>query len=166
MGLVYEDDEKYHLTPEGEKLALIEEKDTKKMAGKIQQRIFKASSAALNTVIIDFILAVMKLSAGFITGSVGILADGVDAASDTISAVLVWLGIKYKKETISTFLVIAMLFVASLSVGYESITKLLASFFGTASGIDFPELVIMVESVALAAAGFLFFYQRMVGRAT
>ena len=63
----------------------MEEEDTKKMAGKIQQHIFKASSAALNTVIIDFILAVMKLSAGFITGSVGILADGVDATSDTIS---------------------------------------------------------------------------------
>ena len=108
----------------------------------------------------------MKLSAGFITGSVGILDDGVDAASDAISAVLVWLGIKYKKETISTFLVISMLFVASLSIGYESITKLLGSFLGTASGIDFPELVILVESVALAAAGFLFFYQRMVGKAT
>jgi len=166
MGLVYEEDEKYHLTREGEKLAFMEEKNTKKMASEIQRRIFKASSAALNTVIIDFVLAVMKLSAGFITGSVGILADGVDAASDTISAVLVWLGIKYKKETISTFLVISMLFVASLSIGYESITKLLGSFLGTASGIDFPELVILVESVALAAAGFLFFYQRMVGKAT
>ena len=59
-----------------------------------------------------------------------------------------------------------MLLVASLSVGYESITNLLASFLGTASGIDFPELVIMVDSVALATAGFLFFYQRMVRRAT
>ena len=57
MGLVYEEDEKYHLTREGEKLAFMEEKNTKKMASKIQRRIFKASSAALNTVIIDFVLA-------------------------------------------------------------------------------------------------------------
>ncbi|MGC9517667.1 MAG: cation transporter [Methanomicrobiales archaeon] len=166
MGFVYMEDEKYHLTPKGEKLAQKEEKNTERMASTVQHRVFNASAAALNTVLVDFILAIMKLSAGFITGSVGILADGVDAASDTISAVLVWVGIKYKKETISTFLVITMLFVASLSVGYESVTKLIATFLGTASAIDLPELVILVECVALAAAVFLFFYQRMVGRAS
>jgi len=40
----------------------------------------------------------MKLLAGFLSGSVGLIADGADATVDTVSASLVWIGIKYKKE--------------------------------------------------------------------
>jgi len=40
----------------------------------------------------------MKLAAGFLSGSVGLVADGADAAIETASASLVWIRIKCKKE--------------------------------------------------------------------
>lgn len=38
-----------------------------------------------NTVIVDFLLALIKLVAGFMSGSVALIADGADAAMDTAS---------------------------------------------------------------------------------
>ena len=83
---------------------------------------------------------------------------------DTIEAILVWLGIKYHRENLSTILVILGLFVASISVGYDSITHILSSISGNAEPITLPYLVIAVEMIAIFAAVFLFYYQRFVGK--
>lgn len=94
----------------------------KKEASSIEDGFLKPSAAAKNTTFFDFFLALVKVSAGLLSGSVGLIADGVDATMDTVSAFLVWLGIKYHRENLSTLLVIFMLFVAALSVGFESIS--------------------------------------------
>lgn len=154
----------YELTDEGKEVALRITEKLGKRADMIKNRMFKPSSAAINTTIVDGLMAFLKLSTGFITGSVGIISDGTDSATDTISAFLVWIGIKYKHESLSTLLVILLLFVASITVMYESFTRLYSAWLGTITPIIDPSLVIIIEGLAIFVYAGLFFYQRQVGR--
>ena len=129
----------------------------------VRKDFFKPDAAAKNTTVLDAFLAVMKLGSGLISGSVGLTADGTDATMDTVSAFMVWLGIKYHRETLSTLLVIFGLFFASLSIGYDSVTHLISAFYGNLDPMGMPYLVIVVEGIAILAAVFLFYYQRYVG---
>ena len=137
-------DDKYELTQEGLIKAEKYEKDMKKEASMVDTEL-KPSTTAINTTYLDAFLAVLKLGSGLITGSMGLIADGTDATMDTVEAVLVWLGIKYHRENLSTFLVIFGLFVASVSVGFDSVTHLLATLSGNAEPMTLPYLVIAVE---------------------
>ena len=158
------DDGLYSLTPDGEEEAKKSVQNMEKKALLVRKEFFKPAAAARNTTVLDAFLAVMKLGSGLISGSVGLTADGTDATMDTVSALMVWLGIKYHRETLSTLLVIFGLFFASLSIGYDSITHLISAYYGVMDPIGMPYLVIVVEGIAILAAVFLFYYQRYVGK--
>jgi len=163
-GWVKLDDGRYTLTGEGEKEALQFVENMERKASLVRKDFFKVDAAAKNTTVLDGFLAVMKLGSGLVSGSVGLTADGTDATMDTISAFMVWLGIKYHRETLSTLLVIFGLFFASLSIGYDSVTHLISAFYGTLTPMGMPYLAIAVEGIAIMAAVFLFYYQRYVGK--
>lgn len=156
--------EKYELTEKGREEAQECARRIEKGAEFIGKRLLSPQAAARNTIIVDFFLAVMKLLAGFFSGSVGLLADGADAAIDTVSASIVWIGVKYKKELLGTLVIIVMMFVTAASVGYESTTKIIQAITRTITPISMPFLVIVVEGVALLFALILSFYQRYVGK--
>lgn len=158
------EDGKYSLTPEGETQAQKFVENMEKRATLVRKDFFKPAAAAKNTTVLDAFLAVMKLGSGIVSGSVGLTADGTDATMDTVSAFMVWLGIKYHRETLSTLLVIFGLFFASLSIGYDSVTHLISAYYGTLDPMGMPYLVIVVEGIAIMAAVFLFYYQRYVGK--
>lgn len=160
---------------ETDKLALTEagEEEAKQCVAKLQQmaqkldaNLLSSSAAARNTVAADFFLALVKLVAGFLSGSVGLIADGADAAIDTASAAVVWLGIKFRKELVGTFVIIIMMFVTAGSVGFESLTKVAAAVTASIPPLSMPYLVILVEGLALIAAALLGLYQRYVGKRT
>jgi hypothetical protein len=75
---------KFELTAEGEEKAKEFEKNLKKSAEILEGQILSPSATARNTVIVDFFLASLKLFSGIFSGSVGLLADGADAAVDTV----------------------------------------------------------------------------------
>lgn len=154
----------YSLTPEGDKEAQIFIDKMEKKASMVRKDFFKPDATARNTTVLDAFLAVMKLGSGLVSGSVGLTADGTDATMDTISAFMVWLGIKYHRETLSTLIVIFGLFFASMSIGYDSVTHLISAYYGTLTPMGMPYLVIVVEGIAILAAFFLFYYQRYVGK--
>ncbi|PKL67243.1 MAG: cation transporter [Methanobacteriales archaeon HGW-Methanobacteriales-1] len=159
------DENKYELTAEGLNKADEYVKSMKKEATTADKEL-KPSTTAKNTTFLDAFLAVLKLGSGLISGSMGLIADGTDATMDTVEAILVWLGIKYHRENLSTFLVIFGLFIAALSVLFDSVTHLLATLAGHAAPMTLPYLVIGVEGIAILAAVFLFYYQRYVGKVT
>ena len=163
-GWVELDGDLYSLTPDGEKEAKKFVHNMEKRASMVRKDFFKPAATARNTTVLDAFLAVMKLGSGLVSGSVGLTADGTDATMDTVSAFMVWLGIKYHRETLSTLLVIFGLFFASLSIGYDSVTHLISAFYGSMDPMGMPYLVIVVEGIAILAAAFLFYYQRYVGK--
>jgi Co/Zn/Cd efflux system component/predicted transcriptional regulator len=159
------DENKYELTEEGLNKAKEYEDEMKKEAATVDKEL-KPSTTAMNTTFLDAFLAVLKLGSGLVSGSMGLIADGTDATMDTVEAILVWLGIRYHRENLSTILVILGLFVASISVLFDAINRILATLNGTAGPISLPFLVIAVEGIAILAAVFLFYYQRFVGKVT
>jgi cation diffusion facilitator family transporter len=155
---------KFELTPEGTGKAAEFEKNLKKSAEMLEGQILSPSAAARNTIIVDFFLASLKLLSGIFSGSIGLLADGADAGVDTVSAAVVWLGMKIKREVLGTLIVLLMMFVSGISVAYDSIMSIIDAFFGTLSPLVMPYLVIVTEIVALIFALILFLYQRYVGK--
>jgi Co/Zn/Cd efflux system component len=158
-------DNKYELTAEGQIKAEKYVKNMEKEAAMADKEL-KPATTAKNTTFLDAFLAVLKLGSGLVSGSVGLIADGTDATMDTVEAILVWLGIKYHRENLSTFLVVFGLFIAAVSVLFDSIIHLLATLAGNAEPMTLPYLVIAVEGIAILAAVFLFYYQRFVGKVT
>jgi Co/Zn/Cd efflux system component len=155
---------KFELTAKGREQATEFEKNLKKSSELLEGQILSPSVAARNTIIVDFFLASLKLLSGFFSGSVGLLADGADAAVDTVSAAVVWLGMKIKRENLGTLIVLLMMFISGISVGYDSIMSIIDAFFGTLLPLAMPYLVIVAETVALMFALILFLYQRFVGK--
>jgi len=158
------EENKYELTEKGRGEAEKSVKEIEKATISIRDQLLSPTAAARNTVIADFFLAVMKLLAGFLTASVGLIADGADAAIDTVSASVVWAGIRFKKEFLGTLIIISMMFITAISVGYESATKIIDAITVTIPPISLPYLVVAVEGIALVAAAILHFYQRYVGK--
>jgi Co/Zn/Cd efflux system component len=155
---------KFELTAEGREKAIEFDKNLKKSADILEGQILSPSAAARNTIIVDFFLASLKLLSGIFSGSVGLLADGADAAVDTVAATVVWLGMKIKREILGTLIVLLMMFISGISVGYDSIRSIIDAFLGTLSPLAMPYLVILTEIIALIFALILFLYQRFVGK--
>jgi hypothetical protein len=67
---------KYELTEEGRKQAQEYSRGMKKGAAILRNQIVSPTATARNTVIVDLFLALTKLVAGFMSGSVALIADG------------------------------------------------------------------------------------------
>jgi divalent metal cation (Fe/Co/Zn/Cd) transporter len=62
---------------------------------------------------------------GFLSRSAGLISDGIDNTVDTISSVLAWLGIKYKKDKIVSLFIIIMMVLSFAGIAITSINKVL-----------------------------------------
>src|SRR6056297_2626015 len=163
-GLIDNQDDVLSLTKAGLYEAEKAEQQFQKAAGWVNKNLLSAEGATKNTVIIDAILAFFKLLTGFITGSVGLIADGTDAALDTVTAGVVFWSVKKKRELIGSFVIIAMMFATAVGLGFDSFTSIVNVLRGEAETIIRPGLVIIVEGVALGFAYLLMLYQRFVGK--
>jgi hypothetical protein len=157
-------DDEYELTDEGKYKAKDFKKDLEKGASIFESQIQSPQAATRNTFIVNVFLTIIKLTAGFTSGSVGLIADGADACVDTASAATVWLGMRFKKELLGVVVIIVMMFVTGIGVGVESVSKLVQIFSGAIGPITYPLLVIFVEIVAMIFAAVLTLYQRYVGK--
>jgi len=154
----------YVLTEKGKYKAEDFKEGLEKGAYIFEYQFLCPEAATRNTFVINVFLTIIKLTAGFLSGSVGLLADGADAFIDTVSAATVWLGMKYKRELLGIAVVIIMMFVTGISIGAESVSKLVHIFSGTITPIIHPLLVILVEIIAMIFAVLLTVYQRYVGK--
>lgn len=99
-------------------------RDLKKMSDSVE-KYSQPSMVAKITLGVHFFLALIKLPAGFISGSIGLINDGIDTALDAFSSILVYLGIRFDRERLSNiFLVLAMLITGSLA-SYQAIRRFL-----------------------------------------
>jgi Co/Zn/Cd efflux system component len=111
-----ERDGKFSLTPAGREIA----EHTQEVIPFSMGHVFSTKTVAILTIAVHVLLSVLKLAFGFISGSAGLIADGIDNTVDTVSSVLVWLGITFNKERLVSLFIIVMMFV---SVGGVLITS-------------------------------------------
>jgi Co/Zn/Cd efflux system component len=158
------------VTQEGDLFALTE--DGRKQVGQILKNasnstewvlqklksLFRPDVASKVTLIIQVILALIKLPAGLLSGSVGLLNDSADTLLDLLSSLLVYLGIRFNKERLVSILLVAFMLGTGGLTLYEAGAR-----FGTpyVPKVDwFP----FAAAILSALAGlFLWTYQRYVG---
>ena len=129
---------------------------------KREQKIIRASWWAITG---NTLLALLKLVAGFISGSYAVIADGIDSVSDIVSSVVVLVAARiiarppnikfpygYKKaDTVATKVLSFMIFFAGAQLAYSTIRVLVEG-----SSIEIPgRLAIWVTLISITGKLFL-----------
>ena len=127
-----------------------------------EQKIIRASWWAI---VGNALLAFLKLTAGFISGSYVVIADGIDSVSDIASSLVVLLAARiiakppnikfpygYKKaDTVATKVLSFVIFFAGAQLAYSTVRILIAG-----TGIALPgSLAIWVTLISILGKGIL-----------
>ena len=161
-GLLVLDGERYVLTPEGRANA---ERATQGALSGVAQTSWRVRSlgepatAAKLTIGVQVLLAAVKLPAGLLSGSVGLLNDAVDTIVDLFSGLLLYLGVRFKREQLVSTLLVAFMMGAGGLTLYHAVRRLFVP--------ELPEVnwFAFFAAVVSALAGLVLWqYQRFVGR--
>jgi cation diffusion facilitator family transporter len=154
---VEEVDSLYHLTARGK----AEATKAKKRIGKFHEYLSTGTAASKVSASANLFLSALKLLAGFLSNSMGLISDGFDSSIDVFSSAGVYLGTKYRKELYSNLLILALMFIGGISLGYGGLTRLIRPEFVEAGLL--PAFAAIVSAVTYYA---LSIYQRFVGKRT
>jgi hypothetical protein len=109
-------------------------------------------------VTVHFLLAALKLPAGLLSESAGLINDAADTLLDGLSSLLVYAGIRFRRERVgNAVLVVLMLATGSLAL-VEAARRLVLGKAPQADALAFG--AILISGLACAALGA---YQRYVG---
>ncbi len=156
-----DEDKLYRLTEAGIQEATKVGEGLQKITHSIGTFFAKGENAAKLSIIIDLLLSILKLGVGFLSNSMALIADGFDNMVDVVSAVVVFLGIRYKKELISTVFILLMMFVTVGWIGYEAVLRLIHS-----EVVDAGVITIVAAIVSGLACYLMSVYQYAVGKRT
>lgn len=133
-------------------------------------------NASWTSIIGNGLLSVLKITAGFISGSLAVVADGIDSASDIITSVITLVtakilakppNIKYpygyeKADTIATKLLSFIMFFAGAQLLIATIKKLIAGQHN-----EMPsKLALYITVISIIGKLLLSWHQTRVGRKT
>jgi Co/Zn/Cd efflux system component len=121
LSVLQEQGGKLHLTQGGREIA----EHMQAAIPLFMEYAFSAKAVLISTIIVHILLSIVKLTFGFLSRSAGLFSDGIDNTVDTVSSVLVWLGIKFDKEKLVSFFIVAMMFVSVAGVGLVAFNKII-----------------------------------------
>jgi len=122
----------------------------------------------------NIILAVLKISAGLISGSMAVLADGIDSTTDVLSFIISLIAAKFvnkppdikypygynRAETIAAKTVSFIIFFAGAQLFYSTIIRIINN-----TELNIPSmLAIYVTIFSIIGKAFLAFYQFRIGK--
>jgi Co/Zn/Cd efflux system component len=149
--------DRYDLTPLGR------EEVNKRLSqlgetGVLMRKFLRPQTVSKVTLSVHWGLAALKLPAGLLSGSVGLVNDATDTLLDGLSSLLVYFGIRFDKErTVNVILVILMLATGLLTL-YEASRRFFVPFEPEVEWFAF--LAAILSAVVCLA---LWLYQRYVG---
>jgi hypothetical protein len=123
--------------------------------------LVQPDTASRVILIVQVSLALIKLPAGLLSGSVGLLNDSLDTILDLVSSLLVYLGLRFNRERlVSALLVVFMLVTGSLTL-YEAVQRLVTPCVPKVDWFSFGAALLS------AVAGLvLWTYQRYIGKSS
>lgn len=154
---VVREGERYALTPLGREEV---EKRLSELGetGTAIRQFLQPEAVSKVTLGVHFGLAALKLPAGLVSGSVGLLNDAIDTFLDGISSVLVYLGLRFDKErAVNIVLVVFMLGTGGLTL-YEAVRRF---FVPSEPEVDWFAFLATLLSAVFCLG--LWAYQRYVG---
>jgi hypothetical protein len=120
-GVIEERDGRYYLTPGGKEVA----EQMKEVIPLFMEWALSPETASLLTIWFHAFFSVLKVVFGIISHSAGLISDGIDTAMDTISSVLVWLGIKHDRERLASIFIVATMFASVGGVALATYNKVI-----------------------------------------
>ncbi len=112
----------------------------------------------LLSLVIHLILGSLKLIGFVLTGSVGLLGDGVDSAIDGISSIVVTIAMSIKRETEATYLLIILMAFSGLGILISSVTRLI-----NPTPINEGDFGVLVAIISIIVCFSLYIYQKYSG---
>jgi len=106
-------------------------------------------------------LSALKFVIGFISGSVGLIADAVHTAVDILASAVTWIGIRIDKEEQAAFLGGIILCGIGFFIGFGSLRNV---FRGVE--ISFQLVALVTIAINIAVNGYFSFYKFYVGGRT
>lgn len=153
-GIIERSGRTYRLTPAGGEL----ERHVAAAVPYFVDKFLSPRGVARTTIIVHVLLSAVKLFIGFLSGSAGLISDGIDNTGDTLASVLVALGIRYDRQRLTSSFIIVLMFVSVVGVGWAAWSKIAAP-----EPVELPWLTLAVS----LAAGLLMLvvsaYQYFVG---
>lgn len=140
------------------------------------ERENKIKEASWVSIIGNAILSVLKILVGFLSGSMAVIADGIDSASDILASVVTLIAAriiskppdpKYpygyiKADTIATKVLSFIIFFAGAQLAISTITSLIQN-----ETREIPSMIaIWVTLFSIAGKLALAWYQRLIGKKT
>jgi len=159
-GWVVETGGRYSLTDRGRTEAEKVLRDMRRTR-ELLARLIKPQTASRLTLAVHLALALLKLPAGILTGSVGLLNDGVDTLLDALSSMLVLLGIRWMREREANVVLVVIMLATGGFTFFQAARRFLVP--------SVPEVDLFAFSAAILSAllcAGLWAYQRAVGLRT
>lgn len=123
-GAVVQNGELYSLTPMGQLRAEKMQREFEVFGGWMDC-FLRPQTVALMGLGVHIILAILKLVAGAISSSIGLITDGMDTAMDGLSSVLVFFGLRLKKEREVNVVLVLLMLGVGLGAGYEAVKRVI-----------------------------------------
>ena len=120
LKVLEERDGHYYLTSGGREIA----EHMQKVVPAFMKWVFSPETVSFLSIWVHVVLSVLKLGTGFLSRSAGLTADGIDNTVDTLSSLLVWLGIKYDKERLVSIFIVITMFVSVGGVALATFDKI------------------------------------------
>ena len=160
-GWVIQKDDLFSLTERGrgevDQLLGNARRSSEWLKGKFRS-LLQPELASKVTVAAQIVLASIKLPAGLLSGSVGLLNDSADTILDLLSSLLVYLGIRFNRERLVSILLVVFMVTTGGFTLYEAVERVLTPYVPKVDWFPFAAALLS------AAAGLLLWtYQRYVG---
>ena len=131
-----------------------------------------ANKVAVNTIIGNFALALLKLFAGIIANSKAMISDSIHSASDVFSTIIVIIGIRLaskapdkehpygheRMECVAAIVLAMVLFVTGLGIGYDAIKTIVTGDF---DNIKIPGIFALISAIiSIVGKEIMYWYTR------
>jgi protein-S-isoprenylcysteine O-methyltransferase Ste14/Co/Zn/Cd efflux system component len=156
-GWVEKHDELYALTAAGREQARRALAEVEQARSRVE-RLATPQNASKLTLIVHLLLAAVKLPAGILSGSVGLLNDALDTLLDGVSSLLVFWGLKADRERLVSRLLVLFMLTTGLFTLFQAVRRTLLMDKVEADWFAFAATLISAAVCAL-----LWLAQRFIG---
>ena len=156
-GLIEERSDKYHLTEEGKELANKEASQMIRFFRFIQKLVHPAISPIIS-LFLHLFLGSLKIFGFLVTGSIGLLGDGLDSAIDGVSSIVVGIAMRINREAEATYLLLALMAITGGSIIISSSERLL-----NPAPLQEGSLALVIAGISIILCLGLYLYQRYSG---
>jgi len=149
--------EKYEITEKGLDALQKKGKDIKRY----HTRRFSKEACAVYSLWGNVGLSALEFIIGFLSGSIGLIADAIHTAVDIIASIITWIGIKINREAQAALIGGIILCGIGVFIAFTSITKISHPI-----KIHFQTIALVTIIVNIAVNAFFSFYKFYVGGRT